>query len=137
MAIDCIDEIPGAAELRDWFGGFPSFHDAHMEFEIRSDGTGQLRAYGWRMTGKIDEKGYFILDKHFAATFHFEELLSASMTDFLPGMAILGELVISKEGDAFKVDFGDTAYGVSGFIVGRKLRLVYEPGRKAPTTSPS
>jgi hypothetical protein len=84
MTIDCIDQISGAAELRDWFGGFPSFHDADMEFVVKSDGTGWLRAFGARMTSKIDENGYFISEKHFAATFYFEEVLSASLTDFLP-----------------------------------------------------
>ncbi len=115
--------------MHDWFGGFPSFHDAYMEFVIRSDGTGQLKAFGWRMTDKIDENGYFVLDKHFAATLYFEELLCVSLTDFLPGMAILGELAISKEGDAFKADFEDTAYGVSGFVIAKRLRLEFEPGK--------
>jgi hypothetical protein len=130
MAIDCIDEIPGAAELRDWFGGFPSFHDADMEFVVKSDGTGWLRAFGARMTSRIDENGYFISDKHFAATFYFEDMLSASLTDFLPGMAILGRLVISREGEAFKMDFVDTSYGVSGFVIANKLRLEFEPGKR-------
>jgi len=132
MAIDCIDEIPGAAELRDWYGSFPSFHDAYMDFVVKSDGTGWLRTFGARMTRDLDENGYFVLDKYFAATFHFEEMLSVSLEEFLPGLVILGELIISKEGAAFKVDFEDTAYGVSGFVVAKKLRLEFEPGRKRP-----
>jgi hypothetical protein len=132
MAIDCIAEIPGAVELSNWFGGFPSFHDAKMQLQINSDGTGWLKAYGMRMTREVDAAGFFVSDRHFVATFQFGSIESVSITDFLPGLAILGELHIRKMGPAFEVDFGDTAYGLSGSLICKEIGLTFEPGVKAP-----
>jgi hypothetical protein len=132
MAIDCIAEIPGAAELSNWFGGFPSFHDAYFGFQINSDGSGWLRAYGARMTDRVDAQGYFISEKHFAATLQLEEIQSVQMSDFLPGLAILGRLEIRKAGADFEVDFGDTSYGVSGVIRAKRVSLKFEPDVRVP-----
>ena len=131
MAIDCIAKIPGAVELSNWFGGFPSFHDAQMALQINGDGTGWLKAYGFRMTNEVDEKGFFVCDKHFAAIFHFGSMQSVSINDFLPGLAILGALHIKKVGDVFEVDFSDTSYGLSGSLICKDIRLTFEPGVKA------
>ena len=132
MAIDCIAEIPGAVELSNWFGGFPSFHDAPMALQINQDGTGWLKAYGWHMTSEVDAEGFFISSKHFACTFRFEGIVRISMAEFMPGLAILGELGINKADDGFEVDFTDTAYGLSGSLVCKKMELTFEPGVRKP-----
>jgi len=119
-------EIPGAAELSNWFGGFPSFHDAKAEFQINSDGTGWLKVCGFRMTDKVDAHGYYVLDKHFTATVSFRNLSSVSLSDFLPGQFIIGRLDFMKCDEGIKVDFGDTSYGVSGYVISRDLDLDFE-----------
>jgi hypothetical protein len=131
MTIDCIEEVLGAVELRDWFGSFPSFHDANMRLQIDSGGTGWLKAYGFRMTSEVDKNGYFVCDKHFACTFSFDGIKSFSAADFQPGLAILGQLDIRKSGSAYQVDW-DTAYGLSGSLICNDIRLTFEPGVKAP-----
>ena len=132
MAIDCIKEVPGAVELSNWFGGFPSFHDAQMALQINHDGTGWLRVYRGCMTREVDAAGHFVSDKHFAATFELGSIESVSITDFLPGLAILGQLHIRKIDAAFEVDFSDTSYGLSGTLICKNIRLTFEPGVKAP-----
>jgi len=127
MAIDCIAEIPGAAELSDWFGGFPSFHDAKAEFQICSDGTGWFKASGFRMSDKVDAEGFRVLEKRFVAIFHFSEMMSVSITDFMPGQIILGELDIKKVDGNIRVDFIDTAYGASGCMEARYVRMEFQP----------
>jgi hypothetical protein len=126
MAIDCIAEIPGAAELSNWFGGFPSFHDAKAEFQINSDGTGWLKAHGFRMTDKVDAQGFYVSDKHFVVTVFFGSLCSVSLSDFLPGQFILGALDFKKCDEGIRVDFLDTSYGVSGYVISRNLDLKFE-----------
>ena len=129
MAIDCIEEVPGAVELSNWFGGFPSFHDANADLQVSGGGTGWLKVFGFRMTDKVDAKGFFVSEKHFAATFFFDEIRSISLADFLPGLSILYGLDIKKAGEDFVMTF-DSSYGMAGTIVSRKLRLEFEPGAK-------
>ena len=132
MAIDCIEEVPGAVELSNWFGGFPSFHDAYMALQINHDGTGWLKAYAARMSSEIDADGYYVSDKHFACTFQFADIKQVSIGEFMPGLAILGQLDINKVAEGFEVDFTDTAYGLSGSLICRGISLTFEPGAKAP-----
>jgi hypothetical protein len=131
MAIDCIDDIPGAAELSNWFGGFPSFHDAKMDLQINVDGTGWLKAYGFRLTR--DEAGFPSIDGYFLANFHFAGLKAVSITDFMPGLAILGQLNIVKSEGVFELDFTDTVWGLSGTLSCKQLSLTFEPDVKAPS----
>ncbi len=132
MAIDCIADLPGTAKLSDWFGGFPSFHDAYMALQINHDGSGWLKAYGWRMTPDTDANGYFIQEKHFACTFQFASIKRVSIAEFMPGLVILGQLDINKMADGFEVDFTDTAYGLSGSLICKAIELSFEPGARAP-----
>lgn len=132
MAIDCIAEIPGAVELSNWFGGFPSFHDAKMAMQINHDGTGWLKAWAFRMPGGVRDDGYLVTDKYFASTFVFEGITTVSITDFMPGLAILGQRDVKKVDAGFEVDFSDTAYGLSGSLVCKTIRLAFEPDVRAP-----
>ncbi len=126
MAIDCIDEIPGAAALSDWYGGVPGFHDAYATLQIAGDGTGSVSIRGFRMTSEVDEKGFYVLDKHFTATFILEEILSVSLTEFLPGEVILYSLNVIRKDDVFSVRL-DSSYGVQGTIEARQVRIEFQP----------
>lgn len=126
MAIDCIDEIQGAAELSDWFGGFPSFHDAYAQLQLSGEGTGWLKVRCARMTDRRDENCYIVLEKHFIATLFFEEMKSVSLSDFMPGEIIIGQLDFKKIDGAIEVDF-DTAYGLAGTISAGRIRIEFEP----------
>jgi hypothetical protein len=126
VSIDCIDEIPGAAELSDWFGGFPSFHDGYAQLQLCGEGTGWLKVRAARMTERLDENGRFVLEKRFTATLFFEEIKSVTLTDFMPGEIIIGQLDFRKMDGALEVDF-DTAYGLAGTISARHIRIEFEP----------
>jgi len=119
-----VDEIQGAAELSDWFGGFPSFHDAYAQLQLTGEGTGWLKVRGARMTDRVDESGYFVLEKRFVATLFLDEIKSVSLSDFMPGEIIIGQLDFRKIDDAIEVDF-DTAYGLAGVISARRIRIEF------------
>ncbi len=64
-----LKEISGAAELHDWFGYWPSFHDAEIvSLHLNRQGRSSLRLLTWEMTKDIDEKGYYVLTKHALAS---------------------------------------------------------------------
>ena len=126
MTMDIVGEIPGAAALRDWFGRFPRFHDAQAELQINGNGTGWLKAYGFHMTDKVNDRGYYVHEKHFVATFFFDEMTKVALSDFLPGRAILASVEIRKAGTEFEIAI-DTSYGLAGSIFARRIRLEFEP----------
>jgi hypothetical protein len=46
-----VKEISGAAELHDWFGYWPIFHDAEIiSLHLNREGSSSLRVHTWEMT---------------------------------------------------------------------------------------
>lgn len=126
MTIDCVDEIPGAAELSEWFGGFPSFHDAYAQLQLTGEGIGWLKVRCARMTDHVDENFHIALEKQFIATLFFEQIKSVSLSNFMPGEIIIGQLDFEKVDGAIEADF-DTAYGLAGTISAGRIRIEFEP----------
>lgn len=119
--------VPGYAELRNWFGVFPSFHDAYVNhLNVSVDGTGEMVLRGFRVTSEVDERGKCVLDKHFRATFTFERLASVVLTEFAPDRGILFGLEIREHTDGVEVELSPT-YGVGGRISMKLLRIDFEP----------
>jgi hypothetical protein len=128
MTTDNIDQIPGAAELSAWFGGFPSFHDANVaELEIRADrkgATGHLKINAFRMTDRVDSKGYFILEKHCLITLNLTDILAVNLSDFMQG-AIISSLDINRSDDAFQIAI-ESSYGFFGSVRVRQVSIQFE-----------
>ena len=122
MAIDCIAEISGAVELSNWFGGFPSFHDAPARLQIAGDGSGWLEARSYQ----IGADGNFEYSSPFVAKFAFEGLVSVSLADFADQI-ILNGMEIRKSEGAFELIW-EAAYGAFGSIVSRRPRAEFEKG---------
>ena len=119
--------IPGYAELRDWFGVFPTFHDAYInELNMNVDGTGEMVLRGFRVTSEVDEHGKYVLDKHFKATFTFERLATVVLDEFAPGRGILFGLEIREHKSGLEIELSPT-YGVGGRISMERLRIDFEP----------
>ena len=82
-----LKHIVGADRLVDRFGRWPSFHDAVI-IRITFDSVGvsgptaEMLAHTWAMTDTVNEKGYYVLEKHTLVRFRFEHLISFELSDF-------------------------------------------------------
>ena len=125
-----ISEIHGAAELQEWFGYWPSFHDAEIVgLHLNRKGSSSLRVHTWEMTKEIDEKGYYVLAKHVVVEFIFEAVSGLSLNGFNLQNVIFG-LAIEKTDPGFRVTLDD-CYGLAGSIVAEKMSLCLTPGKPA------
>ena len=84
-----------------------------------------LTIYAFNMTDKVDDRGYFILDKHALVTMTIDGICSAELkdSDLMPG--IISDLEISKVGDVYQ----DSSYGIYGALTAKKLSLSIVPGK--------
>jgi len=80
-----------------WFGRVPRFHDAELlEITLASKGESVLRIHTWEMTNQVDDRGYFVLDKHVVVTITLHSVTEISLSDFdLPG--IIGSLEVTSQ----------------------------------------
>jgi hypothetical protein len=117
--------VPGATELISWFGYWPSFHDAEIvSLTLNRSGVSTLQVYTWQMTKEIDDRGFYVLEKHVLVNFRMEEILSLSLSDFSQQNVIFG-LCLSRIGEGFEIKL-DPCYGMSGTIAAKKLSVDFE-----------
>ena len=121
-----LDAIPGAAELRTWFGCWPGFHDAEIRSLILNrDGTSVLSIHTWQMTKQADERGYFVSDKHVLVHFRIEEIFALKLDDFSEQNVVSG-LSLSPVENGFEFAL-HPCFGLAGSIAARKLTIDFQP----------
>ncbi|RWQ67125.1 hypothetical protein [Mesorhizobium sp.] len=121
-------DIEGAQALIDWFGFVPNFHDAELlDIELLLNRSGRLRLHAFRMTDEVDDKGYFILDRHVLVTLTLEEVREISL-DYFDLIGIVGRLLVTKTGKRYRIEW-QSSYGVEGIIVAKNLRINFEQWR--------
>src|SRR5579863_6498910 len=97
-----IKDIHGASELLDWFGYWPSFHDAEIvSLHLNRGENSSLRVHTWEMTKEVDEKGYYVLAKHVVVEFILEAVSGLSLNGFNHQNVIFG-LEVEKIDSGFR-----------------------------------
>jgi len=123
-----IKEIPGAAELYDWFGYWPDFHDAEIiSLHLNRKGTSSLCVHAWDTTKEVDEKGHYVMAKHIVVEFIFENVSDLALNDFSHQNVIFG-LDIEKIDSGFRLTLGG-CYGLAGSIEAERMSLRITPGK--------
>jgi len=125
-----IGEIEGAAELEEWFGYWPSFHDAEIvSLHLNRKGSSSLCVHTWEMTKEINDKGHYVLAKHIVVEFVFEAVYELALNGFNQQNVIFG-LTIEKTDLGFRVTLED-CYGLAGSIEAGKISIRLAPGKPA------
>jgi hypothetical protein len=77
---DLFLSLEGAKAVADWFGYIPSFHDASIDRLELGNGAAELALRYFRMTDEVNERGYFVLDRHALITIHLHGVTGVSLT---------------------------------------------------------
>jgi hypothetical protein len=124
--MNSIPNIPGADAVVAWFGQWPSFHDAEVvEAHFVRHGISQLRLHFWNTRDEVDERGYYILDKHAIVTFLLEGIEDMDIYGF-SRQNVISSLTVEAEGSRFLLTLGP-CYGLAGVIEAKKLSVNIEP----------
>lgn len=127
LPIEIVD-IHGASELHDWFGNWPSFHDAEIiSLHLNRRGSSSLRVHTWEMTKEVDEKGYYVLAKHVVVEFILESISGLNLNGFNHQNVIFG-LEVEKIDSGFRLRLDD-CYGLAGSIEAERMSLRITPGQ--------
>jgi hypothetical protein len=123
-----LTEIPGAFELRDWFGYWPDFHDAEViSLHLNRRGNSFLRVHTWDTTKEVDEKGNYVQTKHVVVEFILESVSDLCLNDF-SGQNVISGLGIEKTASGFRLALG-ACYGLAGTIDAERISIQMTPGR--------
>ena len=119
--------IDGAQSLHDWFGYWPTFHDAEILYlHLNRTGSSQMAVHTWHMSDKTDEKHFYILEKHVVVDFTLEGISDLELIQF-SHQNVLGNLSIEKKSGGFKLVLWP-CYGLAGRIDVSKISITLRPG---------
>jgi hypothetical protein len=128
-----VPDVPGVLEVVDWFGEWPSFHDAEViRIHLNRSGPSYIDVHAFRMTSEVTPTGHYRCDKHAVVTFAIEDIVEMELYDFNLQNVIAGLGFVSTEESLLKVTL-HACYGAQGFLVARKITLSLSPG--APNDS--
>jgi hypothetical protein len=119
--------IDGAQSLHDWFGYWPSFHDAEILYlHLNRTGSSHMAVHAWHTSSEKDEKGFNMQERHVVVEFVLEGISDLELVQF-SHQNVLGNLSIEKKNDGFALILWP-CYGLAGRIETSKVSIRLHPG---------
>lgn len=125
--VTVIPTVPGAAAVVEWFGEWPSFHDAEITSVcVDRSGRSFVRIHAWIRTNQTGENGGFIIERETAVVFECSEIswlhLEGENADT---QNVISGLMFEQVSEGHRLILGP-CYGLSGEIVARRWSLRLE-----------
>ncbi len=123
-----LEAVEGAKDLRDWFGYWPTFHDAEVIrlYLNRSDAS-TLALHTWEMTKEVDEKGFYVVTKNVVVEFVMKEVVGLSLNGFNHQNVVFG-LAIDRVDGGYRLTLED-CYGIAGTIDATDISIRLASGK--------
>jgi hypothetical protein len=78
-----LTDVPGAAEIVNWFGYWPTFHYAEIvSIELKRAGTSVLKVHTYATSKELDARGYFKTHKHAIVSFMLDDICTLELHGF-------------------------------------------------------
>ena len=124
-----LEVVNGAKDLRDWFGYWPSFHDAEVtELQLCRSSSSSLKIHTWETTKEVDpEHGWCVMTKHVVVEFLFKGISALSLDGFNNQNVLFG-LELEKIEEGFRLILDD-CYGLAGTIEANEITIRLAPGK--------
>jgi hypothetical protein len=133
--VDGRPQVPGAAGLIEWFGSWPSFHDAEIvRLELDRRGPSKLQIHTSRMLPTVDEHGYYGSDRHVLVTFVLSEVSNLQLEEFNQQNVISG-LELKRCENGFELVLWP-CYGISGTVTAKQVAIEFQPLERKQADSP-
>jgi len=127
-----LEAVDGAKNVRDWFGYWPTFHDAEViHLHLNRKGASSLAIHTWEITSEVDEHGYYVLTKHVVVEFLMKDVFGLSLNGFSHQNVLFG-LAIEKIEDGYQITLDDS-YGIAGTIDAKHVSIRLAPGKPNDT----
>lgn len=120
--------VEGAKDLHDWFGYWPSFHDAELiRLDLNRNDTSTMVLHTWEMTKEIDAEGLYVLSKHVVVEFVLNGIVGVNLDGFDHENVLFG-LVIEKVDHGYPLTLDD-CNGMTGTIEATSISIRLTPGK--------
>ena len=125
--LEITDEAPGIVEFIEWFGVWPSFHDAEvLDLKLCRTGVSAIRVHTFEGTNAVNSQGFYVCIKHVAVSFIFERVTDLHLHTFNAQNVISG-LHLRQTNEGYEMTL-EPCHGLEGTITGDNIRVTFEPG---------
>ncbi|MBP7862739.1 hypothetical protein KA183_13725 [bacterium] len=123
-----LEKVPGATVLFEWFGYWPSFHDAEIiSLELNRKGISNLNVYFWNTDwSKVLPNKHFFQDKYVIVHFAIENINDLELYDF-SHQNVVSCLTLAPKDNLIEIEISP-CYGISGYILAEKVSVSLTPG---------
>jgi len=119
-------DIPGAIELHDWFGYWPTFHgDEVIHLHLNRTGTSSMLVQITRWTDEVDERGYYKFDKRGLVEFLPEDVTELDLENF-NHQNVIFSISMERTPSGYRFDM-DTSFGLMGTIDVKRFSIRLAP----------
>src|SRR5579885_1664987 len=127
-------DVPGAQDVIEWFGYWPTFHDAEV-LSVSFDRLSGCRVsiHAFEMTPEVDSSGHYVLAKHAIVTFSMEGFpmdecgISNTRIESFNHKNVLSSASISRRPQGYELLL-EGSYGVYGSILCERMSVAVQPG---------
>jgi len=118
---------PTIQRVVDWFGFWPSFHDAEVvSVVLDRAGISRIVVHAFAGTSEVDEQGYYKTEKHALVSLLLHEVSNSELLGF-NAQNVLSDLSIQRVDAGVKVVLGG-CFGLEGYVVARAVNFEVEAG---------
>jgi hypothetical protein len=127
-----VHDLPGAQAFIEWFGSWPSFHDAEiLSISLNRTGTWCVRVQTWEVTSDVDAKGYDVAPKHVIVSLLLEDISDLKLGGF-SHQNVIFSLTVTRLQDGLQLCLGP-GYGLASNLTARSIRVEFAPGKPDQT----
>ena len=124
---EIIEKIEGADRFVDWFGEWPSFHDAEvLDFAFSRSLASVLRVHVFRMSSEVTASGHYRTFNHAVVSFQISEVLDGSLDGF-NHQNVIGGLSVEEEDTSYRLVLW-ACYGLAGSLFCKDLSISFQAG---------
>jgi len=111
-----LTRLAGSDAVVEWFGEWPSFHDAEItEVVLSREGCSYLRLHAWKVSSETDGQGMYTRAKEAIVSFVIREITAMELRDLNGQNVIAGLTVTFTHESGWRVSLHGS-YGLSGYI---------------------
>jgi hypothetical protein len=122
-----LHDVPGFATVKEWFGYWPSFHDAEIvSLSLERNSSSRLNVHTFQTVNETNALGHYRTTKHAVVCFIFDEIQDLNLVQF-SAQNVISALVLSKNDEGYSIELG-CCYGLCGSLTAKSIRIELESG---------
>jgi hypothetical protein len=126
-------DIPGASNVTEWFGRWPTFHDAEvLSIIMQRSGESRVAICAFETTSEVDGSGRYVLAKQAVVTFVLDGFpqdqygITNTRVEFFNHQNVLSSAAVNRRTEGYELVL-EGCHGVDASLLCKHMRVELVP----------